>query len=67
MDQIAIHPHGDKLYVDGGSELMILDPLSGGRSGSISAGDATGVCFANRPQRVGQPAGGSAARGVAAP
>jgi len=34
--------------VDGGRALLILDPDSGLQTGSVYAGDATGVCFAQR-------------------
>lgn len=46
IDQIAINPDSGKLYVDGGRELLIMDPDDGQQSGSIHTGDATGVCFA---------------------
>lgn len=68
MDQIAVHPDGAKVYVDGGSELLILDAASGRRTGSIPAGDATGVCFARvapRPQEF--QAGAGPLEGSAAP
>lgn len=52
MDQIAIHPDGDKLYVDGGDVLLILNPKNGEPFGAIEAGDATGVCFASTPRRA---------------
>lgn len=52
MDQIAAHPAADKLYVDGGDDLLILDALSGEERGAIAAGDATGVCFASVPFQV---------------
>lgn len=48
IDQIAIDPADGDLYVDGGSMLLILDPVSGDRKGRVSAGDATGVCFAQQ-------------------
>lgn len=64
MDQIAIHPHGGKVYVDGGGELLILDPSDGSRFGSISAGDATGVCFASHPRHI---EGGGTGRSISLP
>jgi len=48
IDQIAIDPQSGKLYVDGGQRLLILEPKSGRQTGSVHAGDATGVCFAQR-------------------
>ncbi len=48
VDQIAIHPDSGLIYVDGGRELLILDPQSGRQTGLVQAGDATGVCFAQR-------------------
>jgi len=51
IDQIAVDPADGNLYVDGGSMLLILDPLSGHRLGQVSAGDATGVCFAQQQPR----------------
>ena len=48
IDQIAIDMDSGKLYVDGGRSLLILDPESGVQSGFVYAGDATGVCFAQR-------------------
>lgn len=47
VEQIAIHPDGKKLYVDGGGPLMILDPENGLKVGDIPFGDTTGICFAN--------------------
>lgn len=47
IEQIAIHPDGSKLYVDGGGPLLILDPDSGSKLGDIAFGDTTGICFAN--------------------
>ncbi len=52
IDQIAIDPRSGNLYVDGGQELLILDPQSGRQSGTVSAGDATAVCFAQQPPRA---------------
>ena len=49
IDQIAIDPLSGNLYVDGGKMLLILDPQNGRQSGSVSAGDATAVCFAQQP------------------
>jgi len=55
IDQIAIDPADGKLYVDGGSVLLILDPDNGNQLGRVSAGDATGVCFAQQhPRRPAQ-------------
>lgn len=48
IDQIAIDLDSGNLYVDGGRALLILDPESGQQTGSVHAGDATGVCFAQR-------------------
>ena len=48
IDQIAIDPQSGRLYVDGGQMLLILEPESGQQTGSVHAGDATGVCFAQR-------------------
>lgn len=50
IEQIAMHPDGSKLYVDGGGPLLILDPESGRKVGEIELGDMTGICFANAPQ-----------------
>lgn len=47
VEQIALHPDGNKLYVDGGGPLLILDPETGHELGGMPLGDATGVCFAN--------------------
>ena len=52
LDQIAIDMDSGKLYVDGGQSLLILDPESGDQTGSVHAGDATGVCFAQRGQKT---------------
>jgi len=52
IDQIAIDPLDGKLYVDGGKMLLILDPGSGRPVGRVSAGDATGVCFAQQQPRT---------------
>jgi hypothetical protein len=38
--------------VDGGQSLLILDPDKGSQLGAISAGDATGVCFAHRQRHT---------------
>jgi len=51
IDQIAVDPADGNLYVDGGRMLLILDPLSGNPLGQVSAGDATGVCFAQQQPR----------------
>jgi hypothetical protein len=68
MDQVAVHPSGDKVYVDGGDVLLILDEASGETSGVISAGDATGVCFARAPRDATDLlAGGDDQRALAAP
>lgn len=48
IDQIAIDLDSGKLFVDGGRKLLIIDPESGEQIGSVHAGDATGVCFAQR-------------------
>jgi len=56
IDQIAIDPDGGSLYVDGGHMLLILDPVSGSPTGQVSAGDATGVCFAQQQPRTPAPA-----------
>lgn len=48
IDQIAIDPDSGKLYVDGGRKLLILEPENGQQTGLVQAGDATGVCFAQR-------------------
>lgn len=48
VDQIAVHPDSGRIYVDGGRELLILDPVSGQQTGRVQTGDATGVCFAQR-------------------
>lgn len=52
VDQIAVHPDSGKIYVDGGRELLILDPVSGQQIGLVQAGDATGVCFAQRQRHA---------------
>ena len=52
VDQIAIHPDSGQIYVDGGRELLILDPVSGQQTGLVQAGDATGVCFAQRQRHT---------------
>jgi len=49
IDQVAIDPESGNLYVDGGRKFLILDPESGRQTGSVDSGDATGVCFAQRP------------------
>lgn len=48
IDQIAMDSRSGKLFVDGGRELLIIDPQSGEQIGSVHAGDAMGVCFAQR-------------------
>lgn len=48
IDQIALDPDNDRLYVDGGDMLLILDPENGQQTGSVHTGDATGVCLAQR-------------------
>ena len=48
IDQIAMDLDSGKLFVDGGRKLLIIDPESGEQTGSVHAGDATGVCFAQR-------------------
>jgi len=52
VDQIAVHPGNGQIYVDGGRELLILDPVSGQQTGMVQAGDATGVCFAQRQRQT---------------
>lgn len=52
VDQIAVHPGSGRIFVDGGRELLILDPVSGRQTGQVQAGDATGVCFAQRPRHT---------------
>lgn len=52
IDQIAINPASGGLFVDGGRELLILDPASGAQTGSVNSGDATGVCFAQQQPRA---------------
>jgi hypothetical protein len=56
IDQIAIDPDNGDLYVDGDRMLLIMDPENGEQTGLLQAGDATGVCFAQRqpliPQRL---------------
>jgi len=56
IDQIAVDPVDGNLYVDGGSMLLILDPANGEPMGGVSAGDATGVCFAQQQPRIPAPA-----------
>lgn len=48
IDQIDIDLASGKLYVDGGRELLVLDPQTGQQTGVVPSGDATGVCFAQR-------------------
>ena len=48
IDQIAMDSRSGKLFVDGGRELLIIDPQSGEQTGSVHAGDAMGVRFAHR-------------------
>lgn len=52
IDQIALDPNSGKIYVDGGRELLVLDPATGQTTGAIGAGDATGVCFAQRQRQT---------------
>jgi hypothetical protein len=52
IDQIAVDPDNGRIYVDGGQSLLILDPDKGRQLGAISAGDATGVCFAHRQRHT---------------
>lgn len=52
IDQIAVDPDNGQVYVDGGQELLILDPDKGTELGVIHAGDATGVCFAQRQRQT---------------
>ena len=49
IDQIAIHPDGRKLYVDGGRSMLIINPDDGAQLGEFALGDTTGMCFANAP------------------
>lgn len=51
IDQIAVDPVNERLYVDGGRSLLILDPADGEELGAIPTGDATGVCFAQRTRQ----------------
>jgi hypothetical protein len=55
IDQIAIDTDSGNLYVDGGRELLMLDPESGQQTGSVFTGDATGVCFARRAPHAQAP------------
>ena len=52
VDQIAVDPQSGRVYVDGGQALLILDPGTGTQLGAIHAGDATGVCFAQRQRHT---------------
>lgn len=52
VDQIAVDPVSERLYVDGGRALLILDPANGDELGVVPTGDATGVCFAQRGRRT---------------
>jgi hypothetical protein len=52
VDQIAVHPDNGLIYVDGGRELLILDPHNGQQTGLVQAGDATGICFAQRQRHT---------------
>ena len=52
VDQVAVDPVNERLYVDGGSSLLILDPADGKQLGAIATGDATGVCFAQRMRQT---------------
>lgn len=54
VEQIALHPDGTKLYVDGGKAVLILDSRTGLDAGLIAMGETAGICFANR----GAPAPG---------
>jgi DNA-binding beta-propeller fold protein YncE len=49
MELIALHPNGEKLYVDGGRSMLVLDAASGLQAGAIESGGTSGICFANRP------------------
>lgn len=49
MELIALHPSGEKLYVDGGRSMLVLDAASGRQAGAIETGGTSGICFANRP------------------
>ena len=48
IDQIAMDSRSGKLFVDDGRELLIIDPQSGEQTGLVHAGDAMGVCIAQR-------------------
>lgn len=51
MEQIALHPDGDKLYVDGGGSMWVLDAQTGRHAGAIGhGGGTTGICFASTAQ-----------------
>jgi hypothetical protein len=52
VDQVAVDPVNERLYVDGGRSLLILDPVDGRELGAIVTGDATGVCFAQRKRQT---------------
>ncbi|NND44439.1 MAG: hypothetical protein HKN58_03880 [Xanthomonadales bacterium] len=46
MELIALHPEGNKLYVDGGDAMLIVDADTGQFTDAIQLGDATGICLA---------------------
>ncbi|MGD9265700.1 MAG: hypothetical protein PVJ71_07970 [Lysobacterales bacterium] len=52
VDQVAVDPVNERLYVDGGSTLLVMDPVNGSAIDAISTGDATGVCFAQRTRQT---------------
>jgi len=55
MDQIALHPHGGKLYIDGRDGIRILDPVTGATSGRMPMGSTTGICFARTTKAPERP------------
>jgi hypothetical protein len=65
MELIALHPQGQKLYVDGGDSMLILDAESGAQSGAIELGDATGVCLAAPTRGPAHPDLAQRVQGVA--
>jgi len=67
IEQLVVHPSGDKLYVDGGRELLVLSSADGATLSTIAAGDATGVCLAVVERGLEYIAGGAEVAGVAAP
>jgi len=67
IEQLVVHPSGDKLYVDGGRELLVMDSADGATLSSIPAGDATGVCLAVVEQELEIAGGVIGSQVVAAP